>query len=145
MLGYTYSDHFIQGWSEQYISTSSAWSLDIAAADAPPEGEFDSASYGRWSADGTMSVTGGTALGTTATGTIIVTANPGTPTFTTAAGDWPMDLDWNGERVTVTAAPAGSTSPQTLTITARGVAPSVARAHVAGEQIDVWTAATFSP
>jgi len=34
---------------------------------------------------------------------------------------------------------------QTLTLSARGVAPTIARAHPAGEPIDVWLAATFAP
>ena len=63
--------------------------------------------------------------------------------MSTSAGDYPLDLDINGERVTVTSAPAGSTSPQTVTIT-RGVAPTVARAHGAGEAVDVWNAARWA-
>jgi hypothetical protein len=91
-----------------------------------------------------MTVTSGTAVGTTSTGTIVVTTTASNPTWSTTAGDWPQDLDWNGERVTVTAAPAGSSSPQTLTITARGVAPRVARVHSAGEPVDVWTGAGWT-
>ena len=56
---------------------------------------------------------------------------------------WPSDLDWNGEIITCSA-PGGSTSPQTLTVTARGVDASVARSHSAGEVIDVAYAATFT-
>jgi hypothetical protein len=44
----------------------------------------------------------------------------------------------------VSAAPASATSPQTLTITARGVAPSVARVHAAGEPVDVWLGAAWT-
>lgn len=58
------------------------------------------------------------------------------PALSTSAGAYPLDLDINGERVTVTSAPT-STQPQVLTVT-RGVAPSVARAHPPGEFVDVW-------
>jgi hypothetical protein len=63
--------------------------------------------------------------------------------LSTSAGDYPLDLDLNGERVTITSAPAGGTSPRTVTVT-RGVAPTVARAHSAGEAIDVWNAARIA-
>jgi hypothetical protein len=63
--------------------------------------------------------------------------------MSTNAGDYPMDLNINGERVTVTSAPAGGLSPQTVTIT-RGVAPSVARAHAANETVEVWDAARWA-
>ena len=144
MLGYTYTDQFVYGWTESYSELRSSWSLDPAPADAPPEAVFDDSTYGRWSAGGTMSVSSGTAVGNTGTGTIVVDTVGGGAVFTTTGADWPMDLDWNGERITITAAPGASTTPQTLTITARGVAPTIARAHSAGEQIDVWMAAAWA-
>jgi len=63
---------------------------------------------------------------------------------TSSLTDYPLDLNVNGERVTVTAAPAGSTSPQTLTVT-RGIAPTVARAHNQYEPVELWTPATLAP
>jgi hypothetical protein len=50
----------------------------------------------------------------------------------------PFDLDLNGERVTVTA--VTGTGPWTLTVV-RGVAPTVARAHAAGEPVEAWAPA----
>ena len=144
LLGVSYHDFYIAGWTEHYDFERASMILDTIPADDPPTGVFDSSTYGRFAAGGTMNVTGGTAVGTTATGTIIVTTTAGNPTFTTTGADWPIDLNWNGERVTVTAAPAGSASPQTLTITARGVAPTIARVHGTAEQIDVWFAAAFT-
>lgn len=50
----------------------------------------------------------------------------------------------NGGTWTGTAHASTSTvACQTLTLSARGVAPTVARAHQAGEQVDVWHAAAF--
>jgi hypothetical protein len=101
---------------------------------------FDDAEYGRFAeGDGVATVTGGTTVGTTGTGTLIVTT---TSPLTTAAGDYPMDLDWNGERITVTA-PGGAVSPQTFPVTVRGVAPTVARSHATGEVLEVWNAMRF--
>lgn len=63
--------------------------------------------------------------------------------LTTDASQYPLDLNINGERVTVTTAPTSCVAPQTVTIT-RGVAPTVARAHSAGEGVDVWDAARWA-
>lgn len=145
LFGYTYVDGYIEGWTETYQVDSVEWAFDMSPADAPVEGAFDSNEYGRFSADGKFTVTGGTCVGTTTTGTIVITTATSGLYFTTSAGAYPCDLDWNGERITIGSAPAaGSGSTQTLTVTARGVAPSVARVHASGETIDVWHAAAFA-
>ena len=143
--GWTYVDHWVTGWTERYARDVAEFDLLLMPADDPVEGVFDDADRGRFGASrGSMTVTGGTAVGTTSTGTIVVTTTPGAPTLSTTAGAYPLTLDWSGERVTVTSPPASATSPQTLTVTARGVAPSVARAHSTGEPIDVWLEPTWT-
>jgi hypothetical protein len=139
-LGVTYVDVFASGWVETYgaADQSCTFVFDSDPAD-PSEGVFDDAEFGRFASVGST-VTGGTAVGTTGAGTIVVT---GTDPFSTDPADYPTSLDWNGERITVTSAPATTTSPQTMTITARGVAPSVARVHAAGETVDTYHAARF--
>ena len=148
LLGVSYVDAYVQGWTEEYDTDSVVWQLDTSPADVPTEGMFDASidpGLGRFSAGGAFTVTGGTALGTTGTGTIVITTSTSGLFFTTVSGCYPIDLDWNGERVTVTAAPsAGAGTTQTLTLTARGVAPSVARVHASGETIDVWHSAGFT-
>lgn len=142
--GRTYVDVYALGWTEEYDQTSARWVIDTEPADDPAEGVTDDATYGRTSSDpGTCTVTSGTAVGTTSNGTIVATTSSG-PALSNAAGDYPQDFSWLGERVTVTSAPASSSSPQTLTITARGVAPSVARVHAAGESLTPWFEATAS-
>lgn len=141
IFGETQTDVFLSGWTEEYRTESSRWVLDTTPADSPPEALWADATYGRWSA--TATVTGGTAVGTTANGTLII-ATTGAA-LSTAAGDYPVDLDWLGERVTITSPPASSTSPQTVTTTARGVSPTVARVHAAGEKIDAWLAMSWAP
>lgn len=140
LTGLTYVDVFASGWDETYDPDSGAclFEFDTDPADDPPIGVFDSSEYGRFGF-GSATITGGTCLGNTGTGTVIITtASP----MATTAGNFPTDLDWNGERITVSGV-AGATSPQTATVTVRGVAPTVARNHSAGEPVDIWHVATF--
>lgn len=139
--GVSYMDFYATGWVETYVADGNLcqFIFDTDPADSPPEMRFDDAEYGRMALDAGATVTGGTCVGNTGTGTVIITT---TSPLTTTGGEYSMDLDWNGERVTVSV-PGGSTSPQTVTVTARGVAPSVARVHATGESVDIWHAWTF--
>lgn len=140
-FGRTYIDGYAEGWVERPGVRGYEITFDVSPADAPSEGRFDTA---RWAfGDGICTGTSGTAVGTTSTGTLVLTWTGGAALSTTA-GDYPLDLNWNGERVTVTSPPAGSSSPQTVTITARGVAPTVARSHSAGEAVDLWDAGRWA-
>jgi hypothetical protein len=141
VFGVTSTDVYVMGWNEIITTDSYSMVLDTIPADAPTEGVWDTSRFGF--GDGICTGTSGTAVGTTAVGTLVLTWTGG-EALSTSAGDYPMDLDWNGERVTVTAAPAGSASPQTVTITARGVAPSVARVHSAGESVEVYDVGRFA-
>lgn len=154
--GVTWVDLWVTGWTERYAEGLAEFALKTVPADDPVEGTWETDLRGRWSATpGSMTVTGGTAKTAgagTGTGTIIVTiagTAAANPAFSTSAGDYPMLLDWNGELVTVTSAPAaasGSPRTQTLTVTARGVAPSVARLHPpTNDTIDVALPATWAP
>jgi|SRR5687768_1972572 len=140
--GVTYRDVFASGWTETYTGAYglAQFQFDTDPADDPPEGVFDSATYGRMGMDPGSTITGGTCVGTTGTGTVIITT---TSPLTNVGAEFPMDLDWNGERITVSGV-GGTTSPQTVTVTARGVAPSVARVHAAGQAVDVYHAATHT-
>jgi hypothetical protein len=147
--GVTYVDVYAVGWTEHYGQQFAFWEIDTVPADDPVEGVWDDADRGRWTADGTMTVTGGTALsgGAGAAGTLVVTIAGTAPAWSTDAADYPLDVDWHGERRTVPSAPAaasGSPRTQTLTVSAGAVAPSVARVHAAGEPIDVWTGAAWT-
>lgn len=144
-LGVTYLDGYVIGWTERPRQDDGyEVALYLAAADAPPEARYDDSTYGRYGwADGAATVTSGTAVGATGTGTLVITT-PSGPCLTVAAGSYPLQLDWNGECVTITSAPASSTSPQTVTITARGQNGTVARVHAAGEPVDIWQSARFA-
>lgn len=143
--GRTYVDVYAVGWREVYGRDVAYWEIDTVPADDPVAGVYDAGvARGRLAAAaGAMTITGGTAIGSTAAGgTVIVTTAFG-PTFTTTGARYPMTLDWNGEHITVTA-PGGATSPQTFPVTARGVNGTVARAHVAGEPVNVALAAAWT-
>ena len=138
-FGRTYLDTYVQGWSESLNAQGYTFTFDLDAADVPSEAKFDDATYGRFAAgDGVLTLT---SLITDDATSISVTST-GLP-LTVLAGSYPMDLDLNGERVTVASAPVSATSPQTLTVT-RGVAPSIARAHTAGEAVEVYMAGKFA-
>lgn len=66
----------------------------------------------------------------------IATASPW-PTLSTAAGDYPVDIEIAGERITLNNAPAGSTSPQSLTGVTRSV-NGVVKAQASGATIRLW-------
>ena len=140
--GVTYLDVYVVGWEEHYGRDLAYWVLDTIPADDPVAGAYgtgDRSSFG--AAAGAMTITGGTAVGTTAAGgTVIVTTATG-PALTTTG--YPRTLNWHGEHITVSA-PGGATSPQTLTVTARGVNGTVARSHLAGEPVNIARPAAYT-
>ena len=142
ILGYTRADYFAVGWSEVYTPTSAVFTISTETADSPVQAQFDNVVFGRHGTDG-MTATGGTALTTTANGTLILNANGGVP-LTQRPGDYPLDLSLGGERVTITNPPASAVSPQTVTVTARGVAPSIPFVHAAGVPVDMWRPAQIA-
>lgn len=135
-MGVTYLDHFASGWTETYVRSQLTvqFVFDTDPADDPVIAVLDSAEFGRFGLPAGSTVSGGTCIGGTGTGTVIVSATG--PAITTT--DVPFDLDWNGERVTVSAV-----SGATCTVVARGVAPTVARPHASGEPVDGWHSMTF--
>lgn len=142
-LGLTYQDVYASGWTETYAGDlrRAVFTFDTDPADDPPEARFDDATYARFAiGTGAATVTGGTCIGTTGTGTVIITTSS---PLTTTGGEYPMNLNWHGEWITVSGV-GGGTSPQTATVTARGVGPTVARAHATGQPIEIALAATFA-
>lgn len=143
LMGVTWVDVYANGWSEDYEAELGSYRFQFADsefADDPPVGKFDDADYGRFALT-SATVTGGTALGTTGTGTVIITSAVGV-LATAPVGGYPLELDWNGERISISGV-GGGASPQTATVTSRGNAPSVARVHTSGELIQLHFALTF--
>lgn len=139
--GVQWFDVYVVGWKERYSRDRAVWELDTIPADDPPKGQYGTGARSQYAAAaGAMTVTGGTCVGSTGLGTVIVTTATG-PTFTTTG--YPRNLDWNGETITVSA-PGGSASPQTFTVTARGVNGTVARVHAAGEPVNIALPAAYA-
>lgn len=128
-LGVTYMDGYVAGWTERPMVSGYPVTLDLEPVPYN-EAVWDTARFG-WG-DGVCTASSLTSSGTSATLTWT-----GGLSMSTSAGDYPMDININGERCTISSAPAGSASPQTVTIV-RGVAPTVARAHSAGDTVEVW-------
>lgn len=133
-LGYTYTD----GYVVSYTIT-----LDVDAATI----DFDCLPAGLEVRPDTTDAGAGTSAtlnaGITASATALAIATTA-ETFSTSAGNYPLDINLNGERITLGTVPSGGTSPQSFTGLTRGVAPSVARAHAAGEPIECWNVAIVS-
>lgn len=140
LYGVSYVDCYLQGLQETHTDSDARLVLDLSPADDPPDAVFDSTSYGRFATDGSATLN----AGITSSATTLAIATGSGPTFTTSGAEYPLDIDLNGERVTLNNAPGGSTSPQTFTGVTRGVAPTIARAHSAAEPVEVWNAAAFA-
>lgn len=139
-FGVTYIDGYVEGWTYRPGVNGHKVVFELLPADAPPEAVVDDSTYDRVPfGDGVCTLTSTITAGATS----ISLTFTGSALLSTDAGDYPLDLDLNGERVTIGSAPAGGSSPRTVTVT-RGVAPTVARAHTAGEPIDVWLGASIA-
>lgn len=137
-LGYTQLDCYVIGGEESHGGSGSPVTLTLVAADAPAELHVADDVYGRVSAPDSASLrltAGITAGALSASLTFTGGASNG---LTLDAADYPMLLDVNGECVRVASAPAGSTSPQAITLSARGLNGTVARAHSASEPVTVY-------
>lgn len=142
LTGQTHIDVFAYGWTEKFNAEdgSCGWTFETWLADDVVEGAFDDNEYGRFARGDGYTASTGTAIGTTTPGTLVLA---GTAPLTLDPAAYPLDLDWAGERVTIPAAPASAGLLQTVTIGTRGVAPTVARVHAAGDLVDIWHAARF--
>jgi hypothetical protein len=136
-FGVTYMDGYVEGWQEFIGVEGYAFTLDLSPADAPGVARFDTARFAF--GDGVANLNGAI----DADDTSISIEWTGSSVLSTDSGDYPLDLNINGERVTVSTAPGAGTSPRTLTVT-RGVAPTIARAHADGEPVEVWDAGRFT-
>lgn len=140
IYGYSYAEFYVAGYTETWTDRAHSIMLDLFPADAPGDGVYDSATYGRYATDDATTLS----AGITSSATTLAIATASGPTFTTSAAEYPLDINLAGERVTLNNAPAGAVSPQTFTGVTRGVAPTVARAHLAADPIEIWNAAAYA-
>lgn len=128
-------DQVIEGYEEVldafqwdltlHCSPARVW--DVATADGEPRAPAYGSTVASTLALGAMSLS---LASTTANGVWV------TGTTITNTTDFPMDLRVGGEQVTASGI-SGGTSPQTVTLSARGV-NGVTRAWDAGTEVDVW-------
>lgn len=123
-------DQIVVGASERFTRTTWRVSMQtepaspwvVAEADGDPRAPADGSTLAADLADGAM--------------TLSLASTAANRPWTTDPADMPLDVRVGGERITVSAI-TGSTSPQTATITARGV-NGVTRSWPAGTAVDVW-------
>jgi hypothetical protein len=122
-----------------YIETMGVWEHDITFNCSPEDpyhvAILDDAVLGRADTDGsTLAAT--YPLGTETSLLVATTgAQPASPLWTTAAGDFPFDVSVSGERMTVTNI-TGASSPQTFTVT-RSV-NGVVKGQTSGTDVRLW-------
>lgn len=135
LFGYSEIDGWLEGYSERLTVDGYELTLDLSSIE-PESLRFNTRRFAFGDGAATLS------SGVTDSATSITIQWTGSALLSTSSGDYPMDLDLNGERVTIASAPGAGTSPRTLTVT-RGVGGTVARAHSAGEPVEVWDAGRF--
>lgn len=116
-----------------------SYEIDFVCAPATPAGAtglYDVT--GRYSPSGSTLTAGITSAATS----FQITTAAGNPLWTTAGADFPLDVVFSGERITLSGI-SGTSSPQTATVSARAV-NGVVKAHSAGEAIDIYDATYYS-
>ncbi|MEU8334792.1 hypothetical protein [Micromonospora tulbaghiae] len=129
-------DRIVMGWTEtlaprQWVARfepEPAQPWDVAVADGPQR---------------VVPIGATLAASATATATTLSLATTGASgLWTTNPASFPLDLDVNGEQVTVSAI-TGTSSPQTATVAARSV-NGVGKAHPVGAPVTVWRPAIIA-
>jgi hypothetical protein len=111
-----------------------------AIPESPYEtGVYDDAVYGRCDTDGSTLHTG---ITSSATSMSVATATAGSPLWTTAAADFPLNVIMGGEVMTISGI-TGTSSPQTFAISARSV-NGVVKAQTAGQDVRLYPAPVFA-
>lgn len=130
-------DFFVEGWQDSIGVGSYTVTFDLSPADNPPRAVFDDGDFGRFQAQG---ITLNGAI--TAAATSISVASSA-ETFTTTSARYPLTIQIGEEQMTITAAPASSASPQTLTVT-RGANGTTPAAQSNGASVSVVKPSTFA-
>lgn len=132
-------DAIVEGWTERFDNKS--WDAVLNTSPASPYNVAivsDPAAIQNVPRVGSDTATLSANITTSATSLAIVSGSGGL--WTTAAGDFPLDINIGGERIRLSAI-SGSSSPQTATVSSRSV-NGIVKAHTAGDRIEVWQLAT---
>lgn len=123
-------DRLVEGWTESLGPR--VWQVTVNPSPAEPWDVATVDGSQRVGADGSTLAADLSASGMT----LSLASTTANGPWTTAAADFPLDIRVGGERITLSAI-TGASSPQTATISARGV-NGVQRAWPAGTEVDVW-------
>lgn len=126
----------VQGYTETL--THFLWDISFNATpgSAYRTGRYDTTDVAGIPRYTTTGSTVSTAVNTTATTLVLAYSTTG-DNWTVTSGSYPFDLMIEGERITLTAPPAGSTSPQTFTGVTRSV-NGIVKAHGVGARVDLF-------
>lgn len=122
------------GYSETFDNSSWIWTANAAPADM-----FQVAAFGaqHYDADGSVLT-----AAITAGATSFQVSKTGTSLWTLTPAAFPLDININGERMTVSGV-TGATSPQTFAISARAV-NGVSKAHAINSPVKLWSTPRFA-
>nr|QOL00382.1 hypothetical protein [uncultured organism] len=134
-------DVIVEGWTVNVNVDKFSIAWVTSSADNPARMVWSDPSYGRWGPDpGSMT----TALASASTSTVVVTTAGSSPTFSTAAGDYPLYIQVGEEVIELPTAPSGASSPQTFTGALRGQKGTVAAPQSAASPVNLWPSPTWT-
>ncbi|MEU7843956.1 hypothetical protein AB0B39_23685 [Micromonospora sp. NPDC049114] len=123
-------DRLVLGWTETIGPRS--WLVQVVPVPAAPWDVAQADGAQRAPADGSTLA----APLSSSAASFLLASTVSNGVWTTAAADFPMDVRVGGERMTLSGI-TGTSSPQTATVSARGV-NGVQRAWPTGTEVDVW-------
>lgn len=130
--GYNDIDLFIEGYTETIDAVT--WRIDLFCSAGGPYqvAQLGSATNGHLDPASCV-LAGGGWNGSAGTFT---TTTTGGPLLTTNGADFPVDINLNGQRVTISGV-SGASNPQTVTVSVASV-NGVVKSHPAGEALSLW-------
>jgi hypothetical protein len=137
--GFTTWDGWIVGIQERYVMASQGSENTFTFLVTPCLPDTAIYDTNRYMAGGNLS------LGSTITAgasSISIVSSDGT-LFTTSGGDFPINITIDSEVVTLSGA-SGASSPQTGTVSARGVSGTTATSHTSATLLDLTTASLYA-
>ena len=134
-------DLYLEGFSEQVNDDDHIVTMDVSPADNPAVGVWGDSAYGYWQPDpGALTLTSSITSSATS---LQISASLPAQTISTTSGDFPQYVQIDEEVIRLTAAPSGSTSPQTFTVL-RAQQGTFSDAHTAGAAVVGWPGSNWS-
>lgn len=132
-------DFLTEGWTETITGANHTFAFNTSPAQGPTY-QLDDVVLGHIDTDG--STLAGSPLNTVSLTFQVATTTAGSPLWTTARADFPLDIRMDGEQITISGI-SGASSPQTFTASARSVNGVVA-SHPVGTAVSLWQPLTLA-